>query len=59
MIRSMTGVQIPTIWPVDRPLEDGAGEVSDCSRDGAAEGVEVAVTVRDEGESVVVSRGIV
>lgn len=52
-------MQMPMSAPVDRGLEDGGGEVSDCLRAEAAEGVEVAATVRDEGESVFVSRGIV
>lgn len=59
MTRGTPITQIPTTAPVDRGLEDGGEEVSDCLRAGAAEDVEVAMTVRDEDESVVVSRGIV
>lgn len=52
-------MQIPMSAPVGRGLEDGGGEVSDCLRAEAAEDVEVAMTVIDDSESVVVSRGIV
>lgn len=59
MTTTVTPMERPTISPFVRSLEDGDEEVSDCLRAGAAEDVEVAVTVRDEGKSVVVSRSIV
>lgn len=59
MTTTVTPMERPTISPFVRSLEDARGEVSDCSRAGAAEDVEVAVAVRDDSESVVVSRGIV